>query len=611
MLFLYMIFIIIPIVYGFDVSNKIFTIKKLFIPRDTNDLFNRIVRHQIDEIIISPDYKEVISIDKVFPDDNFVSSGDYQSYDLIAPIDHYHITNINQIVIKKIIDDSLQNGITTTFTRNPPSFDALNFVDDVIFPGFLLVIAIQIFTSFIPRSPFPALFKNYSKKSPKDLMKKQNITLNSWKGSKEVFDECYEVISFLNDGKEYHNMGSKIPKGILLTGPPGTGKTLLAKAIASETKANFISVSGSEFIQMYVGMGALRVRTLFEDARKKAPSIIFIDEIDAIGRARSSGGNPLSGGEHDQTLNQLLTEMDGFQDNENIIVMGATNMKDTLDPALLRPGRFDRIITVPLPDEESIAEILAFYLSKVKSSSEISVKKFAKKLEGYSGSEISNVVNEASIYAVRRKGEEVIEIDLEAALEKLTVGIVKKNDKRSYEEKYRVAIHELGHGVIVWIFKDYFILNKISIQSTYSGVEGTTSFESIKKSLATADFITKRIMISLGGRVAEEIFYGQNGVSIGAQKDYEQASNMAKQMVEKFGMSDFTKAYARPILNSYSKDISEEMHTQIDLSIIAILEDSYLKTKEILLNYQNQIDFIARILIVVRSISGEKFSSLI
>ena len=296
-------------------------------------------------------------------------------------------------------------------------------------------------------------------------MQKANISLSSWAGSPEIFEECFEVVSYLKNSTLYKNAGAEIPRGILLEGPPGTGKTLIAKAIASESDANFISISASEFVEIFVGVGAAKVRNLFEQARKNTPCIIFIDEIDAVGRQRGAGVN-MGNDEREQTLNQLLAEMDGFAQNQDILVIAATNRKDVLDAALLRPGRFDRIINVPLPDRNSRKSILNVHLKNKQINETLNLDLLSEMSSGFSGAQLKNLVNEAAIYAARSGKTIISQENIEEALEKIVVGIIRKIDTRNDDVLQRVAIHEMGHGFLASLFDEYFQLKKITIQST-------------------------------------------------------------------------------------------------------------------------------------------------
>ena len=417
-----------------------------------------------------------------------------------------------------------------------------------------------------------------------------NISLKSWVGSPEVFEECWEVISYVTNYSHYKRLGAELPKGILLEGPPGVGKTHLAKAIASETNSTFISVAGSEFIEMYVGVGASRVRELFGLARKYSPSIIFIDEIDAIGKHRSNG---LSGthSEHDQTLNQLLTEMDGFGDNTGILILGATNRKDMLDKALVRPGRFDRVITIGLPDKSSRLEILNLYLSRKKHiDRNINASVLADLTEGYSGADLKNLINEAAILAARRGGRKIKESDLSNALEKSIVGIIKNNDDRSLETIERVSVHEVGHAYLVLYYKELFDLQKISIKSTYGGAGGYTIFTEKPKykndGLFTKDLLFKRLVISMGGKAAETIWYGGEQVSWGATQDLKQSNQLARKMVGIFGMGDDLETFYNQEIDlsgNYNNGLySDKTKETFDLETIQMVRMAYIEAKKII-----------------------------
>jgi cell division protease FtsH len=435
-------------------------------------------------------------------------------------------------------------------------------------------------------------------------MIKANISLKSFAGSPEIFEECFEVVSYLKNDTNYKLAGAEIPRGILLEGPPGTGKTLLAKAIASEADANFISTPASEFIELFVGLGAARIRSLFKKARENKPCILFIDEIDAIGRQRGAGVN-MGNDEREQTLNQLLAEMDGFADNDGILIIAATNRKDVLDSALLRPGRFDRIITVPLPDRESRKDIFKVHSKNKFLSNNINFDLVSELTNGFSGAQIKNLLNEAAIFAARRNETVIQEDDIVNSIDKLLVGLVKKNDTRSYEAKKRVAIHELGHATLVEYFSEYFELKKVSIQSTYNGAAGYTLFNErrniTESGLYTKDLLKKRLIIALGGKAAESIFYGDLHVSAGAVQDLKEANSLAKRMVGNYGMGEELKVFYNEDVGGESSPFlgrglaggnkySEKTRETFDRECLDLVNSAYIEARSILEDSKSQVE---------------------
>jgi len=492
-------------------------------------------------------------------------------------------TTISPLITEKLVDISLQHDVDPVFL-NPPTNDLLNifsFVPNLIFAAF----AFSFFRSMTMMSNMMGggddnsnlgRFMNFNKKNM-HASKDTNVTFSDWAGSQEVLEECIEFVSYLNKSDNYEAMGAKVPRGILLEGPPGTGKTLLAKAIANESSSTFFSVSGSEFVEMFVGVGAMRVRRLFEEARRLAPAIIFIDEIDAIGKQRGRGSNLAGNDETEQTLNQLLTEMDGFQANSNITVIAATNRADILDSALLRPGRFDRIVKIPLPDVSSREAILSLYLKNKPVDPAVKIGALAKLTSGFSGAQLSNLVNEAAILAARNGDLIIRQRFLEDALEKLLIGIKKKTDSRDTQTKRRIAIHELGHALLVQEFPEYFDLQKISIQPTYSGTGGFTVFtenESIAENgLYTKDFFMKRLMVAMGGKAAEAVYYGDDFVSVGASMDLKQANQLAREMIETYGMGENLRVFSKE--ERYGKTYSDMIYTISDNEVLELVNRAY------------------------------------
>lgn len=477
------------------------------------------------------------------------------------------------------------------------------------------------------------------------LAQKPNVSLDSWAGSPEVFRECTEIVSFLRNSSIYAAAGAEIPKGVLLEGPPGTGKTMLAKAIATEANASFISLSASEFVEMFVGLGALKVRNLFAEARKQTPCIIFIDEIDAVGRQRGSsmGGND----EREQTLNQLLFEMDGFGDNKGIIVLAATNRRDILDAALLRPGRFDRIVAVPLPDRESRKAIFRRFLqgrslanadppktlpvgkaqevledaepcSNTPDFDEV-VGTLAEETAGLSGAQIKNVVNEAAILAARQGRTVLDPSDLLQSIEKLQVGIAKEVDTRSEATQLRVAVHEMGHAFIAALFPEYFVLKKATIQATYTGAGGYTLFsprsELSEGGLYTRDILQKQLVIAMGGKAAEMVVYGFDHVSTGASNDLKQANSLARKMVGNFGMGYALETYYNEESDSESMPFlgrtlgsgskaSQATKEQFDREVSDLVQASYEEAVILIEDKKPLFETLVRMLEGSRTLSG-------
>jgi len=448
-------------------------------------------------------------------------------------------------------------------------------------------------------------FSNNNKvnKDKVDLIK-ANISLSSFAGSPEIYQECFEVVSYLKNTTYYNDAGAEIPKGILLEGPPGTGKTLLAKAIASEAQANFISSSGSEFVEVFVGLGANKVRNLFKTARENKPCILFIDEIDAVGKQRGLSIN--SNDEREQTLNQILTEMDGFNNNDNILIIAATNRKDILDKALLRPGRFDRVITVSLPDINSRKEIIKVHSNNKKLDKLVNIDLIAELTAGFSGAEIKNLLNEAAIFAARSGNKIITENNILDALDKLIVGLVKKIDTRDDESIKRVAIHETGHAILAEKFSEYFDLKKVSIQSTYNGAGGYTIFNEnlniTESGLYTKDLLFKRLIIAMGGKAAETIYYGDNFVSLGAIQDLKQATNIAKQMIGLYGMG--STLVNQDMNSEYSKKI-------IDKESIELVNKALNQAIDMLSNNKSKMDIVIDKLLTTKILLSSEFKELL
>ena len=445
---------------------------------------------------------------------------------------------------------------------------------------------------------------------------KTKVTFANVAGIDEEKEELEEVVDFLKDPKKYTAMGARIPKGVLLVGQPGTGKTLLAKAVAGEAGVPFFFISGSDFVEMFVGVGASRVRDLFEEAKKNSPCIIFIDEIDAVGRQRGAG---IGGGhdEREQTLNQLLVEMDGFTANEGVIVLAATNRPDVLDKALLRPGRFDRQIVVPAPDVKAREQILTVHCKNKKFASDVDIKIIAKNTSGMVGADLENLINEAALLAVRRDLTEIGEAEIEDAMIKITMGPEKKTRVRSDKEKTLVAYHETGHALTSKYLPTQDDVHEISIIPRGTAGGYTMYQPSEDKSFISKQEMLENIVSLLGGRAAEDVVLGD--VSTGASNDIERATKIANAMVTKYGMSDRVGTMMLGSENQEvflgrdfgrEKNYSEETAAIIDEEVKKIIDRAYATAKEILNQNRDKLDRIAAILIEREKISGEEFDRI-
>lgn len=446
---------------------------------------------------------------------------------------------------------------------------------------------------------------------------KPNVKFEDMAGNKEAKEEVQEVVDFLSDPERYVRLGAQIPKGVLLVGPPGTGKTLLAKAVAGEADVNFLSVSGSAFIEMFVGVGASRVRDLFEQAKKTAPAIIFIDEIDAIGKSRASGG-PMGGNdEREQTLNQLLAEMDGFStEAAPVIVLAATNRPEVLDPALLRPGRFDRQVLVDKPDYEGRIEILKVHIKDVKLGKNVDLKEVAKMTAGLAGADLANIINEAALLAGRAKKDQVDPSDFKEAVERQIAGLEKKSRRISPKERKIVAYHESGHALIAEITKGAKKVNKVSIVPRGLAALGyTLNTPEENKYLMQKHELIAEVDVLLGGRAAEEVFIGE--ISTGAGNDLERATDIIKSMASIYGMSDVAglmvleKRQNQFLGGQTQKDFSDEMAKNLDDYVINLLNERYETVLQELRNHKEAIEQMTAELLDIEVISGERVREII
>ena len=458
---------------------------------------------------------------------------------------------------------------------------------------------------------------NMGKSNAKVYVKSSNgIKFDDVEGVDEAEESLREVVDYLHDPKKYTEIGAQMPKGILLVGPPGTGKTMLAKAVAGEANVPFFSMSGSEFVEMFVGMGASKVRDLFKQAKEKAPCIVFIDEIDAIGGKRAAGG--ISGGhdEREQTLNQLLTEMDGFEGNSGVIILAATNRPESLDPALTRPGRFDRRVPVELPDLKGREAILRVHSKKIKTASDIDYTAVARMASGASGAELANIVNEAALRAVRAGRKAATQADLEESIEVVIAGYQKKNAILTDKEKMIVAYHEIGHALVAAKQTNSAPVQKITIVPRTSGALGyTMQVDEGNHYLMTKEEIENKIATFTGGRAAEEIAVGS--ITTGASNDIEQATKLARAMITRFGMSeDFGMVALETVTNQYlggdaSLACSVETQTEIDKQVVELVKKQYEKAKQIITENRPKLDQLAQYLYMHETITGDEFMNIL
>ena len=464
-------------------------------------------------------------------------------------------------------------------------------------------------------NPMNSMMFGGGKSNAKIYVKSSNgIKFSDVAGEDEAKELLSEIVDYLHDPDKYREMGAAMPKGALLVGPPGTGKTLLAKAVAGEANVPFFSISGSEFVEMFVGMGAAKVRDLFQQANEKAPCIVFIDEIDAIGKKRNGniGGND----EREQTLNQLLTEMDGFDGTKGVVILAATNQPDSLDPALLRPGRFDRRIPVELPDLKGREEILRVHGKKIRLSDNVDFAAVARTAAGASGAELANIVNEAALRAVRRGSKVTMQEDLEESVETVIAGYQKKNRILSTKEKLTVAYHEIGHALVAAKQTDSAPVQKITIIPRTSGALGyTMQVDEGEHFLMTKSELLNKITTFTGGRAAEELVFKE--VTTGASNDIEQATKLARAMLTQFGMSDeFDMVAMETVQNQYlggdaSLTCSPETQTKIDSKVVEIVREAHTKALQILKENETKLHELARYLYENETTTGEEFMQIL
>ena len=496
-------------------------------------------------------------------------------------------------------------------------------IGNLLFPILLISGLFFLFrrSNNVPGGPGQAM--NFGKSRARFQMEaKTGVLFDDVAGIEEAKEELQEVVTFLKQPEKFTAIGAKIPRGVLLIGPPGTGKTLLAKAIAGEAAVPFFSISGSEFVEMFVGVGASRVRDLFEQAKGNAPCIVFIDEIDAVGRQRGAG---LGGGndEREQTLNQLLTEMDGFEGNNGIIIIAATNRPDVLDAALLRPGRFDRQVVVDRPDYAGRLEILNVHARGKTLSPDVDLEKIARRTPGFTGADLSNLLNEAAILAARRNLTEISMDEVNDAIDRVLAGPEKKDRVMSEKRKQLVAYHEAGHALVGALMPDYDPVQKISIipRGRAGGLTWfTPSEERMESGLYSRSYLHNQMAVALGGRVAEEIIFGAEEVTTGASNDLQQVARVARQMVTRFGMSDRLGpvALGRQQGNMFlgrdiaaERDFSEETAATIDDEVRQLVDMSYRRAKEVLVTNRAVLDKLAQMLVDRETVDSEELQNLL
>lgn len=473
-----------------------------------------------------------------------------------------------------------------------------------------------VFGRMMKKGGFGANAMAFGKSNAKVYVKAQTgKTFKDVAGQDEAKEALKEIVEFLHNPAKYTSVGAKMPKGALLVGPPGTGKTLLAQAVAGEANVPFFSISGSEFVEMFVGMGAAKVRDLFKQAGEKAPCIVFIDEIDTIGKKRD--GNGMGGNdEREQTLNQLLTEMDGFDATKGVVILAATNRPETLDKALLRPGRFDRRIPVELPDLQGREAILKVHAAKIKMEDNIDFGAVARATSGASGAELANIINEGALRAVRMGRDKVSQTDLEESVEVILAGYQRKGAVISKEEKAIIAYHEVGHALVAALQKNSAPVHKITIIPRTSGALGyTLQIDEGEKFLMNKEEAFNKIATLTGGRVAEEIQF--NSITTGASNDIEQATRMARAMITRYGMSDeFGMVALETINNQYlggdtTLACSNETATRIDAAVIAMVKEAHDKAYQIISSHKDKLDEISAYLLEKETITGEEFMEIL
>ena len=542
------------------------------------------------------------------------------TYDVSGTLDNYKdgesfktVLPLSDEVMKKIVEASDNQDFKLTTEPDPASSSLLVILVNVLPFVILIAVAMWFLNKQVAGNKSSMDFGKSRAKLNSDNNK---VTFKDVAGLKEEKEEVKELIDFLKNPKKFQKLGARIPKGVLLFGPPGTGKTLLAKAVAGEADVPFYFISGSDFVELFVGVGASRVRDMFQQAKRNAPCLIFIDEIDAVGRQRGTG---LGGGhdEREQTLNQLLTEMDGFGANEGIIIIAATNRPDVLDPALLRPGRFDRQVTVNLPDIKGREEILAVHARNKTLAEGITLQNLAKRTPGFSGADLENLLNEAALLAVRRNKEEITMSEIDEATDRVLMGPAKASHKYSENDRKLVAYHEAGHAVIGLKLAHANVVQKVTIipRGTAGGYNMMVPSE--EKMCSTKTDLLEQITGLLGGRTAEEVIFGE--ITTGAHNDFEKATKIARAMVTEYGMSDlgplqFEQQAGSVFLGRYynkSQHFSNEVANEIDMEMRKIINNCHKKATEIIKKNEDLLKLIAETLLEYETLTKEQIDYLV
>ena len=517
-----------------------------------------------------------------------------------------------------LMGDLLNNGVQ--IQAKPPEEPSM--LMQIFISWFPMLLLIVVWVVFMRQMQGGGSGKNpmsFGKSKAKMLSEDQvKVTFKDVAGVEEAKEEVAELVDFLREPSKFQKLGGKIPRGILMCGSPGTGKTLLAKAIAGEAKVPFFTISGSDFVEMFVGVGASRVRDMFEQAKKHAPCIIFIDEIDAVGRHRGAG---VGGGndEREQTLNQLLVEMDGFEGNEGVIVIAATNRPDVLDPALLRPGRFDRQVVVPLPDIRGREQILNVHLSKVPAAEDVKASIIARGTPGFSGADLANLVNEASLFAARSNQRLVSMDDMEKAKDKIMMGAERASMVMSDKEKQLTAYHEAGHAIVGRIVPGHDPVYKVSIIPRGRALGVTMFLPTEDKYSNSKQQLESQISTLYGGRIAEEMIYGADAVTTGASNDIERATEIAQSMVTKWGLSDHMGPLAYGVEDdgnflgqgsSKSKAVSDVTAKQIDEDVSAVINRNYQRAEQVLTEHNDKLHTMAKLLMKYETIDSDQIDAI-